>query len=447
MNDTVPKPQVRAESISCEHSRALFERARAVLPGGNSRHSVFFAPHPPYAVSGQGARVIDADGVERIDFLNNFSSLIHGHGHPEVIRALHAQADRMLAVGLPTEQEVELAELLCQRVTSIEQVRFTNSGTEAVMMAVKAARAYTGRPAIAKFEGCYHGTYDPVEVSQAPPSDRWGSATEPASVPLSAGTPEGLVQDTIVLPFDDVPAATRILAKHATHLAGVLIDLTPAHLGYMQISRPMLAMLRDFADAHGVLLILDEVYSLRLDFRGGQHLFDVRPDITVMGKIIGGGLPIGAVGASARIMSVFDPAPPGPAVMHGGTYNANPLSMATGLASMRALTPASLATLDQLGDDLRQELRALARQRRAELVIEGLGSLVSFTFGRPPLRNYRDRIAQSSHRGKLEQFHHRMMEGGILLAPQGLAVLSTPMGKAEIEAFLSAADAALRELA
>src|SRR5215468_10418053 len=221
-------------------SRALFERASRVMPCGNTRHSLFFTPHPLYCVSGQGCRIVDADGVERLDFINNFSSMIHGHGHPEIMAAVQAQASKVIAVGLPTESEVELAELLCARVASVEQVRFMNSGTEAVMMAVKAARAFTGRCKIAKFEGCYHGTYDCVEVSQAPGPDAWGPADTPNSVALSRGTPPSLVNDTVVLPFDDVMDARYVLESHRDLLAAVIVDIAPAHLGYLQLSSAML---------------------------------------------------------------------------------------------------------------------------------------------------------------------------------------------------------------
>jgi len=428
-------------------SRALFERASRVMPCGNTRHSLFFTPHPLYCVSGQGCRIVDADGVERLDFINNFSSMIHGHGHPEIMAAVQAQASKVIAVGLPTESEVELAELLCARVASVEQVRFMNSGTEAVMMAVKAARAFTGRCKIAKFEGCYHGTYDCVEVSQAPGPDAWGPADTPNSVALSRGTPPSLVNDTVVLPFDDVMDARYVLESHRDLLAAVIVDIAPAHLGYLQLSSEMLQMLRSFADAAGVLLIADEVYSLRFDYRGAQHRFGIRPDITVMGKIIGGGMPIGAVGGSRAVMEVFDPLPDGPAVMHGGTYNANPLSMATGLASMGLLNPAALAQLENHGDYLRSELRALGRKAPVEFVIGGLGSVVSVTFGSGPIRNYRDRALLEHHRERVAQFHRGMLDEGIALAPQGLAVLSTPMGRVEMDAFVRAAEAALSRMA
>jgi len=437
----------RLEIMSTAQSRELFDRASRVMPRGNSRHSVFFTPHPFYCASGSGCRIVDADGREFLDFLNNFSSMIHGHGHPEVLTALHAQAARLIAVGLPTEAEIELAELLCERVRSVEQIRFMNSGTEAVMMAVKAARAFTQRPLIAKFEGCYHGTYDAVEVSQAPAPSAWGPADRPFSVGLSRGTPQSVVDGTLVLPFNDEQAIASALEQHRESLAAIIVDPSPAHLGYLQMTPSVLRLLRSFCDSCGTVLILDEVYSLRLDYHGAQHRFGVRPDLTVMGKIIGGGLPIGAVGGSRKIMEVFDPLPSGPAVVHGGTYNANPLSMATGLASMRALTHRKLDDLDRLGARLREGLTDVARSRSAEVVVEGLSSLASITFGRSPVENYRDRVALTGHPAKIAAFHRGMLEQGILLAPQGLIVLSTAMGVAEVDAFIRAADVVLRGMA
>lgn len=417
------------------------------MPGGNTRHSVFFAPYPLYCRSGTGCRVTDVDGNDYLDFVNNYSSLIHGHAHPAVQEALRTQIDQVLAVGMPTLGEIELAELLCHRVAGVQQIRFTNSGTEAVMMAVKAARAFTGRPAIAKFEGCYHGTYDTVEVSQAPSPENWGPAEQPIGVPMNRGTPDSLAQDTVILPYNDPAAIERILNTNAHRLAAVLIDLSPAHLGYLQISPDVLRLLKTFAESSGSLLIVDEVYSLRLAYHGAQHRFGIQADITVMGKIIGGGLPIGALGGKREVMSVFDLSPTGPSVVHGGTYNANPMSMAAGVASMRALGTDDIASMERLGDELRQGLAELARHRGVDVVVAGLGSLTSVTFGSGPIRNYRDRIALTENVALQTRFHRAMLDRGVLIAPYGLIVQSTPMGRAEIEAFLDAADEALKTLA
>jgi glutamate-1-semialdehyde 2,1-aminomutase len=423
----------------------MFDRASRVMPRGNTRHSVFVSPHPIYGVRGSGSRITDADGIERLDFVNNYSSLIHGHGHPQVLRALEEQASRLIAVGMPTEAEIRLAELLCGRVESLQQIRFTNSGTEAVMMAVKAARAFTGRPAVAKFEGCYHGTYDFVEVSQAPPQAAWGPDSCPASVALSAGTPPSVAQSTVVLPFNDVDAAARILNAHKPELAAVIVDAAPSHLGYLRVSAEMFGLLRDFTHSEGVLLILDEVYSLRLDLGGAQRRLGVKPDLTVMGKIIGGGLPVGALGGRADVMAVFDPLSAGATVAHGGTFNANPLTMAVGEASMRAYTQTDIARLEDLGRYAREQLQRIAAERRVALIVDGIGSLISLTFSSAPVHNYRDRARLATHKPQIDRLYRRLLDRGIFIAPHGLIVLSTAMERPEIDQLLAAFEAALTD--
>lgn len=417
------------------------------MPGGNSRHTVYFPPHPIYVDRAFGSRIVDVDGVDRLDCVNNYSSLIHGHRHPAVIEAIHAQAERLVAVGAPTETEIALAEHLVQRVPAVEHVRFTNSGTEAVMMAVKAARAFTGRPKIAKFEGCYHGTYDPVEISQAPDPLAWGPAAAPYPVALSRGTPPWTVEGTIVLPFNDVEAAARIVSQNRDSIAGVIVDPAPSHLGYIPVNDAMFSMLRDFCASEGSLFILDEVYSLRLAYGGYQSMANLRPDITVMGKIIGGGLPIGAVAGLKAVMAVFDPraTAAGPALAHGGTYNANPLSMAAGLASMSTYSAGEVRRLAELGDHVRSGLRDIARSLPYELTVTGLGSLIAVTFG-PEFQSYRDRALFAHHPRRVRAFHRSMLEAGMFIAPHGTVVLSTAMQHDEVDLFLSAAEHVLRQL-
>ncbi|HEV2271223.1 MAG TPA: aspartate aminotransferase family protein [Steroidobacteraceae bacterium] len=416
------------------------------MPRGNTRHSVFVAPYPIYCARGAGSRVWDVDGVERLDFVNNYSALIHGHGSPQVLRAMESQASRLIAVGMPTEVEIGLAELLCERIESVEQIRFTNSGTEAVMMAVKAARAFTGKPAVAKFEGCYHGTYDFVEISQAPGESAWGPDGSPASVALSVGTPAEVAESTVVLPFNDVGATARILSERKKDLAAIIVDAAPSHLGYLPVSGEIFKLLREFADAERALLILDEVYSLRLDAGGAQRRLGVKPDLTVMGKIIGGGLPVGAVGGRAEIMAVFDPLPTRAAVAHGGTFNANPLTMAAGEASMRAYTEKEVARLEELGTYARTQLQHIAKTRGLPIIVGGLGSLISITFSATPLRNYRDRARLASHKHQILSLYRGMLDRGIFIAPHGLIVLSTAMERNDIDHLLTAFDATLADL-
>lgn len=268
-------------------SAALYEQALKVLPGGNSRHTVFFQPYPIYAARGEGARIWDVDGVSRLDFINNYSALIHGHNHPEIVAAIIAQAQKLLAISLPTPNEIELANIICERLPGVDQVRFTNSGTEGVMMSIKAARAYTGRRLIAKVEGAYHGSDDTASVSTNPNTALWGEELTPVSVP-EMGSGPGAAADVILLPMNQTEASRAILRAHSAQLAGVIIDPLVKNLGYEMATPDYLAMLREETSSSGALLIFDEVYSLRLGHGGAQGATGIVPDLSAMGKIIGG---------------------------------------------------------------------------------------------------------------------------------------------------------------
>src|SRR3954464_7700345 len=276
-------------------SAALFERARKVLPGGNTRTTVYNAPHPLYLESGQGCRTTDADGQTRLDFLNNYTSLLHGHVHPEVLAAAQGQLLRGTAFAGPTELEVELAEIITARVPAIERMRFTNSGTEGVMMAIKAARGYTGRPKVAKFEGFYHGTYDPAEVSVNPPLAAVGDPDAPVAISETAGLAPGTLENTVVLPYNNPAAVERIVEREAANLAAVIVDPLPNNAGFPDPAPGFLPFLRELTQKHGILLICDEIISFRIGYQGASARFGIKPDLVTLGKIIGGGLPVGAV--------------------------------------------------------------------------------------------------------------------------------------------------------
>lgn len=249
---------------SSSRSQAMHTRARAALPGGNTRTTVYLSPYPVYASHGEGCRVHDVDGNVLIDCINNFTALIHGHVQPDVNAAVRRQLERGTAFGMPTESEILLAELLAERVPSIEHIRFTNSGTEAVMMALKAARAYTGRARIAKVEGAYHGSYDYAEISLDARPENWGPARAPVSIPYAKGTPPAVLDDVVVLPLNDTAATEALLREHGASLAGVLIDLLPNRAGLVPASPDYLAMLRRVTTELGIVLIVDEVITLRL---------------------------------------------------------------------------------------------------------------------------------------------------------------------------------------
>ncbi|ODT88368.1 aspartate aminotransferase family protein [Phenylobacterium sp. SCN 70-31] len=431
-------------------SWALHQRALRTLPGGNSRHTVHVEPYPLYAVRGEGARIIDADGVSRLDCINNYSSLIHGHNHPEIVAAISRQAEQLIAVSMPTEAEVELAEIVCDRLPGVEQIRFANSGTEGVMMAIRAARAYTGRPLIAKIEGSYHGSSETAAVSSTPGAPDWGPDDAPCAV-AESGIGPGAAADVLVLHMNDVEGGRRRLRANAGRLAGVIIDPLVKYLRYQAASAEFLEMLREETRAAGALLIFDEVYSLRLGFNGAQGAVGVVPDLTALGKIIGGGLPVGALGGSAEIMTtLFDPRG-GPArLAHGGTYNANPLTMAAGAVAMRLFDRAAFDRLSALGDRLRAGLREIVSITGVEAYVRGQASIVGLFQGAETGQTYRDvmraRQANANLAPRVELFFRHMLNHGVLMGAPGFFVLSTALTEADIDFVLDQALAGFRAI-
>jgi len=425
-------------------SARLYERATRVMPGGNTRITVYHPPYPPYAARGRGATIVDVEGEERLDFFNNASSLIHGHADPDINAAVERQLELGVAFGMPTEAEVALGELLTTQISSVEHVRFTNSGSEAVMIAIKAARAYTGRSKIAKFEGCYHGCYDFAEVSLATPQDLWDAADPPAA-PYSSGTPREVLENVVVLRFNDLPSVERLLTRHRHELAAVLLDLMPAQAGLITASPPFLRRLRELTADYGILLIADEIVSLRVAQGGMQSALGLRSDLTVAGKIIGGGFPVGAVGGSAEVMAVFDPRPAAK-VPHHGTFNANPVTMVAGLTAMRKLGPETYQRLDRLGCALRAGLAQALEAAEIPGQVTGAGSLFRVHMHRRPLSDHRSSVETPEERTRGEAVYRRLLERGIVVTPGLFGALSTPMGEGEIDACVDAFGSALRDL-
>lgn len=426
-------------------SHRLFERARKVMPGGNTRTTVYFEPFPLYVARGEGCRVWDVDGNIYYDCINNFTAMIHGHSQPEVMAAVIDQIPLGTAFGAPTLSEIELAELLVERLPSAEQIRFTNSGTEGVMMAIKAARAYRERPKIVKIEGAYHGSYDFAEVSLDSTPAKWGDM--PASIPYAKGTPQSVLDDVLVVPFNDVEALQAVFAAHGQSIAGILIDPMPNRAGLIPVRKAYLEAVFETAHAAGSLVIFDEVISFRLGHAGAQGLFGVKPDLTALGKIIGGGFPVGAVGGRAEIMAVFDPTAGKPPLPHGGTFTANPVTMRAGLAAMRALTPEAFAHLDRIGTLLRDGINAGLRQRKIPGQCVGLGSLLRVHFTANPPTDYRSVYPGRNERKKLNMLHRGLLRRGALCATNGLFALSTPMTEDDARNVLRAVEETLDEIA
>jgi glutamate-1-semialdehyde 2,1-aminomutase len=376
-------------------SDALYARARRRLPGGGSRSTLFVAPHPPYARRGAGWRLWDVDGNELIDLHGNYASLVHGHAFAPAVRAAGEALAEGSAFGLPTASEIELAECLAGRLAGVEQWRFAGSGTEAVMMAVRAARAATGRAGVLRFEGCYHGSWDTVVQ------------------PGARGVPAAAQHGVLSLPVGDEHAFDEALQEHGERLACVLLDLMPNRAGLRPADPAFVALVREQTARRGIVLIVDEVITFRLAVGGMQETYGICGDLVVLGKLVGGGLPIGAIGGRADLMSLFDPSR-SDAVAHGGTFSANPVSMRAGRAALVALDADAIARINGLGEQLREGLRARGYR------VAGRGSLLKVQ-ARDPV-----------------ELWWRLYDEGVLIAPGGLLCISTPMDEVLIERVLAA---------
>ncbi|MBJ6135688.1 aspartate aminotransferase family protein [Ochrobactrum sp. Q0168] len=430
---------------SCPQSQALFDRAQKVMPGGNTRTTVYMDPFPIYAQSGEGCRMRDVDGNIYYDCINNFTSMIHGYAQPEAISSVNEQLPLGTAFGAPTISEIELAELLVERLPSVDQIRFANSGTEGVMMAIKAARAFTNRPKIVKIEGAYHGSYDFAEVSLDSTPGNWGDM--PASTAYAKGTPQGVLDDVIAVPFNDIEAIKAVFRVHGHEIAGVLIDPMPNRAGLIPARKDYLEALVETAHLSGSLVIFDEVISFRLGYSGAQGLWGITPDLTSLGKIIGGGFPVGAVAGRAEVMSVFDPTKGKPALPHGGTFTANPVTMRAGLAAMEALTPESFSHLDRLGVILRDGTNEIFRKSGLSGRCVGLGSLFKIHFTDNDIVDYRSVYPSAGDRHKLNLLHKGLLDRGVLSASYGLFALSTPMTEADAYTILVAINDTFKHIA
>jgi glutamate-1-semialdehyde 2,1-aminomutase len=421
----------------------MFERAGQVLEGGTTRTSVFFSPYPCYVAEGQGCRFTDLDGNVRIDFLNNYTSLMHGHAYPPIVEALTRQAKKGSAFAAPGELEVELAALIQERLPSLERLRFTSSGSEAVMFALRVARAFTGRRKIAKFEGGFHGSHELAQVSVAPALDKAGPAERPRSIADSAGIPGDWTDEVVIMPFNDLGAVERLLDQHAGAIAALIVEPIIGAGGVIVPKPGFLQGLRDLTVKRGILLIFDEIISLRVALGGAQQLYGVRPDLTTLGKIISGGMPMAAFGGREDIMALFDPRQGPPAISQSGTFNAAAVCCAAGVAGYGAITPAVQAHIDRLAEDLRTRVTALFRRLHVPAQVIGVGSLFNLHFTEEPIVDYR--AVARGDRKTLSLLVLALMNRGIFLAPRGMGCTSSVMTPAEIDAFLAALDGALVE--
>ncbi len=376
--------------LSNKSSEEIYRKACEVLPGGVSRNTIFRKPFPHYADKASGCYITDVDGTERIDFANNMASLIHGHAHPEIIKAVTEQLHRGTAYTMASEIEASYARLLCDRVNGFEKIRFVNSGTEAVMAMIKASRAFTGRPKIAKAEGTYHGTYDFAEVSQTAKPSNWGDINNPASVPLVYGTPQCVLDNVIIFPFNDIEKTITILNKHADQIACILIDPVPHRVGLIPGTNEFIEALYNWTRKNGALLAFVEVVTFRVSYGGAQENYPVIPDITALGKIIGGGFPVGAIAGRSDILKVMDPREANLKFPHSGTFSANPITMTAGFVAMNLFGRDAVSKLNDLTDKAVSQIKEVVRLADVPVSVTGAGSMFRLHLRPEPPTTYRE---------------------------------------------------------
>ncbi len=431
------KSNAAAES-NLTRSRQLYEEAVQFLPGGVSRNTVFRRPHPVYAQSGRGAIVTDVDGNARIDLANNMASLVHGHADPDIVAAVQDQLQRGTAFTMATEAELRFAQLMCERVAWFEKIRFVNSGTEAVMACIKAARCFTGKPKIAKIEGTYHGTYDYAETSQKPSPDAWGDIDRPASVPVARGTPRGALNDVVVLPFNDVERSRKILNDQRGEIAAILIDPMPHRVGLIPASSDFVEFVRQWCDDNGALFILDEVITFRSGYSGAAQWYSVHADLTALGKIIGGGFPVGAFAGRDEVMELLDPRQADIPFPHSGTFSANPITMTAGRVAMQKFDSAAVDRLNALGDYAREKIREAIARTNTPACVTGEGSMFRIHMKPQPPTDYRSAYMTPEQQGRISHLVDHLFHRGFMMIGTCTAALSTATTREHIDQFAEA---------
>jgi len=415
-------------------NKSLFERAQQVIPGGvNSPVRAFRAVGgtPVFFERALGPHLWDAEGKRYIDYVGSWGPMIAGHTHPAVVAAVQAAAARALSFGAPTQQETELAELLVQLVPSLERVRLVSSGTEATMTAIRLARGFTGRKLIVKFEGCYHGHADALLVKA-------GSGALTFGNPSSAGVPEETAAHTVVLDYNNIEALRALFAKQGAQIAGVIVEPVAGNMNLVLPAEGFLQALRDQCTQHGAVLILDEVMTgFRVALGGAQARYRVKPDLTTLGKVAGGGLPLGAVGGRRDIMEKL--APLGP-VYQAGTLSGNPLAVAAGLATLQLVAqPRFIERIEATTRSLVEGLAGEARKAGVTFSSQSIGSMFGLYFRASPPRSFAE--VMQSDKERFNRFFHAMLERGVYLAPSAYEAgfVSGAHGAQEIDATLAAA--------
>jgi glutamate-1-semialdehyde 2,1-aminomutase len=410
-------------------TREHLEAAKKYLPGGDTRSAGYYGPYPVFIERGQGCRIYDCDGNEYIDLVNNFTSLIHGHAHPRLIEAARAQSEKGTAFAAPSIIQYEHARHLCDRVPSLDMVRYCNSGTEATLFTMRAARAFTGKDGFIKMDGGYHGVHDFVEANTIADFTAEGLP----SVRLERGVPARVADDLYITPFNDLEATESILEEHHDRIAGIIMEPMLGSGGLVYPQAGYLRGMRELADRFDVLLVFDEIITFRLSQGGLQEVEEVKPDLTALGKLIGGGYPVGAFGGRSEIMARFDPNHP-ESVAHSGTFGGNNNTLAAGLVALEMYGQEEADRVNGLGDRLRSGFQATMDRVGIRGRAGGWGSLVGTIWTGRELNNAKDVVLGFIDSGDLSAvLHWEMLNRGIFFASRGMYVISTPMDEAIVD--------------
>ena len=415
-------------------NQSIYQRAVKVIPGGVSRNTIFRYPHPFYVDKAKGSFITDIEGVKRIDFANNMASLIHGHANDKINNAVNEQLKKGTAYTMGSEIEVKYAELLNSRNPSFEKIRFVNSGTEAVMTMIKASRAYNGKFKIAKAEGTYHGTYDYAEISQTSNPNNWGNLDNPKSVPVVEGTPESVLNDVVIFPFNDLSRTIKILDQNADDISCVLIDLVPHRAGLFPAYDKYISEIYKWTRKNNALLLFDEVVTFRAYFSGAQEKYSVSPDLTALGKIIGGGFPIGAIAGKSEIMDVLNPRNKVLKHPHSGTFSANPISTIAGYTAMSMFDKSSVKKINSLADIAKKQIKEAINVADIPACVTGLGSMFRIHLQNSPPTNARETYQDNNTKEIINDLlDYLFLNENIIMINTCTCMLSTSLTQKEID--------------
>jgi len=411
-----------------EKSKIHNEKAKKFLPGGDTRSIGYYSPYPIFAKEGKGACLYDSDGNEYLDFVNNMTSLVHGHVHPHITEALRKQLEKGVVHGIPVETKYKLAEQICKRVPSIESVRFNNTGSEATLFAMRAARGFTGKEKFIKIDGGYHGNHDFGQVNLFP-----DMATKGLPRPYVAkGISSTVLKDILVTPFNDLDTTEKLLKENKGEIAAIMVEPVLGTGGGVPGSKEYLQGLRQLADQYDTLLIFDEIITFRLHEGGYQTMMDVKPDLTTLGKVIGGGFPVGAFGGRKDIMDMFDPTKPD-SMTHSGTFTGNAMAMTAGSAALEIFGQKEIDELNKLGGVFANGLQQAFTDTGVTGQVRGIGSLAMVYFSSKEIKTAKEVVLEVMQYGELLKFFHlEMMNRGIYFLHRGMFSLTTPMTEADI---------------